>query len=163
MTVDSLSRGGPERYALWAAGLGVLDLLVARLLPGGVAASTLSLLISLALLAVAALAGLAASRRGQRPGWAGALPGLVYGLVSGLDAFYQRVSLSDARTIVQHESASGARLTPEQFMQAANAPSTHLFQFLIGALFLAVFGIIVGSLAVMFVRRFLPALARGQG
>jgi hypothetical protein len=163
MSIDSLTSSRPGWYVLLAAVLGALELGLSRLLAAGPLASAVGLIVSLAVLASTALAGAGASRQGQRPGWAGALPGLAYGVVSGIGVFFQHTTLAQAQVLWRHESASvRSKLTPEQLMQEANGLATHLVQFLVGALLLALFGIIVGSLAGALTRRYLQRNA-GQG
>ena len=133
--------------------LGLIDLALARTLRAGAAASAVGLVLSVSLLACAAFAGLAALRRGDRPGWAGALPSLGYGLVSGLSVFYERLTLAQARVMARQEAAKGVPTTAVGILHAANATSTHLLEFFASVLLLTVFGIVVGSLAAVFGRR----------
>lgn len=156
MSIDSLTRGAPVRYVPVAALLGVADLAASRVLRPGPVTAVATLLLALAILAVTALAGAAAGRRGERPGWAGALPGLAYGIVGGLGAFFQHETLAQARALLASARAR-APITPADVVRAANAASTHLIQFLASALFLAIFGIVVGSLAGVFARRYMAS------
>ncbi len=152
MSIDRLTASPPARWLIAALALGGASLGASRVLTPGPATTVVSMLLALAILAVTALAGAGAARRGQRPGWAGALPGLVYGLVSGLGAFFQHETLSQARALLRAEP-SRAPITAAAVARAANATSTHLIQFLASALVLAVFGIVVGSLGGAFARR----------
>ncbi len=161
MAIDSLTRGGPGRYALLALLLGALEVAISRLVRPGPVVSAAGLLVSLAVLAVTALAGAAAQRGGQRPGWAGALPGVVYGAASGVGIFFQHTTLSEARLMLEHDRAR-SQITPEQAMQLANSAAIHLIQFLVGALLLAAFGIVVGSLAGVAARRYFGPAGDGR-
>lgn len=140
-----------QRFWLLALALGAVDLAVGLLLRGSAAGGWLGLLLTAAFLALTALAGAAARGRGERPGWAGALPALLYGAVGGIGFFFQHETVKQAARLLAQEHLT-LRTTPQAEAASANSLAAHLLAYVVTLLFLTLLGILAGSVAGAFVR-----------
>jgi hypothetical protein len=145
--------GWPRRnFWLLAAALGVVDVVAGRLVSAGAGASAVGAVFTVAILALTGATGAAARSRGERPGWAGALPGLIYGAIGGIPLFFAHESVAQARAILAREHVA-LRTTPAALAASANTLSTHLLEFVLAVLFVTVLGILAGTIGAAFVRR----------
>lgn len=136
------------RFWVLAGVLGVLEVALAVAGRAGVLGAIGAVLTVLYAVLTAAT-GAAAKRRGERPGWAAALVGLIYGAIVSLPTFGQHVTMTSMKATLG--KVAGANVTAAAVAQA-NSLTSHLSAWLIGVLLMAVLAIVLGSLGSTLVR-----------
>lgn len=136
------------RFWLLAVVLGVLELAIAATGRHGILGA-LGAVLTVLYAALAAATGASARRRGERPGWAGALVGLIYGAIVSLPAFVQHATMASMKATLG--PLAGAHVTALA-VKEANTLTSHLSAWLIGVFLMAVLAIVLGALGGTVVR-----------
>ena len=136
-------------YIAVAVVLGVLFLLIVL---GKV--TGLNVVLDILIAATAFAAGFAARTRSGHPAWSGAAVGVVYGAVSGIRAFLQKVTMGQLRSALQSVHRTSP-VSMSRLLAIVNAPAAHLGSLLVSAVLFGLLGLILGAIA--------GAIAGGSG
>jgi len=128
-------------YIVIAVVLGVVSLL---LVLGKV--TGLSAVLNILIAATVFAAGFAARTRSGHPAWSGAGVGVAYGAVSGIQAFLQKVTMSELRTALLDVHRTSP-VSMSRLLVIVNSPGAHLGRLVVSAIVYGLLGLILGAIA----------------